>query len=146
MSDYEPDFVYLVPVPYKKKEVFYETILKVPARVRGAILLDDDKKEEIEFTMVSPAGRYMYHNTTSQDIFDFNVTEAGTYVLTFNNRYSNSELRVTYTMNTGQNPILKKEDLTLAEEKVQKLNDFMKKYSLQLKMRHNVHSDRYKSI
>ncbi len=145
MRDYEPDYVYMIPVNYKKREVFYESIDKVPTRLRGAVLLDDESKENIDFQVYSPQGVLIYSNTTSQHIFDFNVTDAGAYRIVFDNRYSNSDLKVTFTMNTGKHAVLKKEDLSLVDQKVHSLMDFMKSYSLTYKMRHNVHSERYKS-
>ena len=145
MSDYEPDYVYMIPVAYKRREIFYETFTKAPSHVRGAFLLDEDKNEEIEFSILSPTNQIMCHNTTSQSIFEFEAKETGTYQIVFDNRYTNSDVKVTFTMNTGQNPILKKEDLNVTEEKQKSLLDFMSRYSLQFKMRHNVHAERYKS-
>jgi hypothetical protein len=49
MKDYEPDYVYMIPVGYKKKEIFYENITHVPVTIRGAFLTDEDKKDKIEF-------------------------------------------------------------------------------------------------
>ena len=49
MKDYEPDYVYMIPVGYRKHEIFYENITHVPVTVKGAFLTDEDKKDKIEF-------------------------------------------------------------------------------------------------
>lgn len=145
MKDYEPDYVYMIPVNYKKREVYFESINKVPARFRGAMLTEDDHKNNVDFHIYSPKGDILYSNTTHQFIFDFNVTEIGTYKIVFDNRYSNSDIKLTYTMNVGQNLILKKEDLSMAEQKANSIVDFLKSYSLSFKMRSNIHHERYRS-
>jgi len=145
MWNYDPEYVYMFPVAYKNREIFFENITKVPAHIRGAFLLDEEKKDEIEFSVYSPSESLVLLNTTSSFIFDFNATVPGSYKIVFDNRYSNTDMKVTFTMNTGQNEILKKEDLSATEEKQKVLLDFMSGYSLQLKMRGNAHHLRYKS-
>jgi hypothetical protein len=146
MSDYEPDYVYLIPVSYKKREVFYETITKVPIRLRGAFLMNEDKNDKIEVQIMTPSNKLFYFNVTSQDIFDLNATEAGTYTISFDNRYTNTDIRVTFTMNTGHNTLLRKEDLNITEAKASEILDFMSKYSLLIKMRENAQSSRFISM
>lgn len=51
MKDYEPDYVYMIPIGYKKKEIYYENITHVPVTIRGAFLTDEDKKDKIEFAV-----------------------------------------------------------------------------------------------
>jgi hypothetical protein len=145
MRDYEPDFVYMIPIEYKKKEIFYENIKKTPARVRGAVLLDEEKEENIDFQIYGPQDNVVYMTTTSHKIFDFTINEPGSYKIIFHNNYVNTDLRVTFTMNCGQNVILKREHLNLVDQKIQSVSDFMKKYGVEFKMRRNVHSERFKS-
>ena len=64
----------------------------------------------------------------------------------FNNRYVNSELRVTFTMSTGQNIMLKKDDLTLTEQKLETLSAFIKRFNVEFKFNRNIHQERYKKI
>jgi hypothetical protein len=146
MSDYEPDYVYMIPLAYKTKEHFFENITHVPARVRGAFLIDDEKKDEIEFEIVAPDGHVVYHNTTNECIFEFNLTTIGRYMIVFNNRYVNSDIRVTFTMNTGQNPILKKDDLSFSDTKLDSLLSYIHKFNLEYKFSHNLHYERYRKI
>lgn len=145
MSDYEPDFVYMIPLNYKKREIYYETISTVPARIRGAFLIDEEKNHYIDFKIESPSKKIVYSNTTHQAIFDFNATEMGSYQIVFDNKYLNSEIRVTFTMNSGQNPILKKDDLTFMDTKVNTVLDFVKKYELEFKLKRNIMHQRYQS-
>ncbi len=145
MNDYEPDYVYLIPIGYKKQEVFYESIEKAPARIRGALLIEETSREEIEFSIFSPSGVLIYHNRTSNAIFDLSVQEVGTFTIIFDNKYSNTEIKLTFTMNTGRSAVLKKEDLSIVDEKINSLSDFMKRYATTFKMRHNVHSMRFQS-
>ena len=91
MSDYESTYVYMIPVPYKSVQVFYENITIVPARVRGAFILDESLKEKIEFRIKGPKGNTLYLNTTNAALFDLNFTEQGMYEISFNNRYKNGE-------------------------------------------------------
>jgi hypothetical protein len=87
MSDYSPDFVNIIPLPYRRKEMFYEHIKLVPTRLRGAFLLDETKNEKIDFQIIDTEGRTIYAKTGSHDIFDLNITEAGLYRIIFTNDY-----------------------------------------------------------
>lgn len=145
MSDYEPDFVYMLQVDYKKKEIFYETIEKVPARIRGAFLVDDVYYDEIEFRIYSPSNQLVYQNVTVSEIFEFTASEQGTYKIIFDNKYVNHMLRLTFTMSSEQNEILKKEHLTFAEEKVKSLLHFINQNEVSHKMKNSVASQRLQS-
>lgn len=52
MKDYEPEYVYMIPLAHKKQELYYENISSVPAYVRGAFLTDDDKKDKVDFEVL----------------------------------------------------------------------------------------------
>lgn len=146
MGDYEPDYVYMIPLAYKTKEFFYENITHVPARFRGAFLTDEEQKDRIDLEIIGPKGDLQYYNSTNECIFDFNVTDVGKYTIVFNNRYINSEIKATFTMNTGQNNILKKDDLSFTEKKLDNLLHFIKKFNLEFKFNRNSHRERYKKI
>jgi len=145
MSDYEPDYVYMIPLAYKKREIYFENITKVPVKIRGAFLLDEEHKENIDFNFKNPSGQSIHRSSGSYNIFEVYITEAGTYSLIFDNRYSNTDLKVTFTMSAAQNPILKKEDLSISDEKVQSILKFLKSYSVSLKMRRESHYQRNRS-
>jgi hypothetical protein len=145
MKTYEPDYVYMFPIKYKSQEIFYETFTNVPARVRGAYIIDEDKQDKIDFTLIGPDGYVPYWISGNHNIFDFWVTFPGRYKVQFTNRYVNTDLRVTFTMNTGQNPILKKEDLSFAEQRLINIHSFVKRLDTETKMKSNVNHERYKS-
>lgn len=84
-------------------------------------------------------------NATNEWIFSFNATIVGFYKIIFHNSYVNSNIKVTFTMNTGQNPMLKKHDLTFVEEKLQNLFQFVKKFQLEFKVTRNNQVERSKS-
>lgn len=146
MGDYEPDYVYMIPLSYKTKEYFYENITHVPARIRGAFLTDEEKRDRIDFEIIDPKNTVVYHNSTNECIFDITVNEPGKYIIAFNNRYVNSDIRVTFTMNTGQNPILKKGDLSIADTKLDSLLRFIKHFNVEFKFSRAVHSERFNRV
>lgn len=145
MSDYESQYVYMIPVAYKARQVFYENITQVPTLVRGAFVLDEATKEKIDFTIKGPTGTNIYSNTTHSAIFMFNATEAGIYEIAFINRYKNAEIKPTFTMNTQQNQILQKDDLNQTESSIDQMITFLKGISTEDKMKRNIHRERYLS-
>ena len=146
MKDFESTYVYIIPIPYKTVQIFYENITSVPARVRGAFIIDDIKKDKVDFKIKDPNGKVLYSNITHQAIFDFNVTVPGFYEILFNNRFKNGEIKPTFTMNTAQNDILKKSDLNKTEEKLDELVTFLKSLGTEDKMKRNVQRKRYKKL
>lgn len=145
MGDYDGDYVYMVPLGYKTREIYYENITTVPARIRGAYLTDEEKKDRVEFEILSPQGKPVYMNYSNQAIWDFNVTTPGIYSIVMYNRYVNGEIKVTFTMSTGQNQVLKKDDLSVTEGKLDILLSFIKRFNLEFRMNRKVHQERYKS-
>lgn len=145
MSDYEPDYVYMIPLPYKTQEVFYENITHAPAVIKGAFLTDDEKKDKIDMIVYGPNEQLIYHNSSNECIFEFTVPFPCRIRIVFTNRYINSDAKLTFTMNTGQNPILKKDDLSSTDQKLDSLVSFLKRFNLEFKLNRNIHQERYKS-
>ena len=147
MYDFEPDYVYMLQVGYKNKQIFYEDINKIPARVRGAILVDDDNEnvQEVEMRIYSPSNNLVYQNVTTQDIFEFTANEIGTYKIIFDNRYVNHKIRLTFTLSTGQNEILKKDHLTFVDAKIKHLVNFVHQHEVNYKMMSSVFYQRMQS-
>jgi hypothetical protein len=90
MSDYTPDFVNVIPLPVRRREIFYEHIKIVPTRLRGAFLLDESKEEVIDFEIIDTQGNILRSTTASYDIFDMKITETGVYKIVFANEHVNS--------------------------------------------------------
>lgn len=138
MSDYEPDFVYMIPLDYKSSDVFYQNITNIQNfKLRGAILVDEDKKESIDFRIESPSGIIVYKNTTAQCIFNIELKEKGVYKFYFDNKYENSEIRITFTLNSGNNNVVKKTDLDFSQQKANSLLEFIEKIKTERKLKKN---------
>jgi hypothetical protein len=145
MSDYEPDYVFMIPLRYKNKQTFYETIETVPVKIRGAYMTDEDKENHIDFKIVDPDGQVIHQVSSNVSIFELELTKRGRYKIIMNNKYVNSEINVTFTMRNSQNSIIKKEHLDNSNKKLDNLMDFMNKFDLEFKFNRNIHDNRYKS-
>jgi hypothetical protein len=146
MIDYDSDYVYLIPIAYKTNEVYYETISKVPARLRGAFILDENEDKKIELRIIGPDNKKVYSQASHMGIFDFNVTKVGRYKIELHNKFINSEVKVTFTMSTGQNVVLKKDDLSQTEKNLEKLLQFIKRFNVEYKVSKNLHFIRFAKI
>lgn len=146
MSDYEPDFVYMIPIEYKSSEVFYQKFNKIPFKMRGAILVDEEKEEKVKFKIESPTGKIVYKGTSGQYIFEHELHETGIYKFIFDNKYINSELRVTFTLNSGNNDVIKKADLDFSHQKANELLSMISKMKNERKIKQNQAHNRSLSI
>lgn len=144
MHDYEPNYVYMIPIKPRKSENFFEEINKVPVYVKGAFLTDENKKDKIEFIIVNPMNKMVYKNFTNECIFNFEATIPGKYRFKFRNAVSKQELKITFTMNTFQDEIIKKEHLSVTEEKINQIGKFMDSIKLEKDMLKNKLKDRRK--
>ena len=90
-------------------------------------------------------GNVIYFNSTNEHIFDIKVEELGVYKIMFNNRSQKSGMKVTFTMNHGQNAMLKKADLTVTETRLDSILSSIKKLDLEVRMERKIHVERYKS-
>ncbi len=146
MSDFEADYVYMISVAYKRKETYFEEITTVPARIRGAFVTDDNKNHKIYFSITSMNDTVLYEATDNTNIFDFQINTIGRIKINFTNKYVNRDLKITFTLNSAQNPILKKENLNFTETKLNNLIDFLKKFGVEFKFTRNTHSEKFNSI
>ena len=127
MSDFISQYVYLVPVPYKKEVDYYEIIKQVPCLMRGAFLNEDANSENdfIDFKIISPYNKVIFEASSIGEIFSLNLTEKGVYKLSFYNKANNKEVYPTLIMNTGQNLVVEKENLSETEKKFDKIINFL---------------------
>lgn len=86
MANYEPDYVYMIPLNFKETRKFYEKIHHVPATIKGAFITDDDKKIKIAMKVISPSGRILLQKVANQYIFEFDVTEVGRHKIYLTNK------------------------------------------------------------
>ena len=146
MNDYESQYVYIIPVEYKKTKIFYENVTEAPSRFKGGYYVDDFENQKIEFKIIDPNNKVLFHNDTYGSIFDFNVTEKGLYQISFYNKFINSEIRSTFTMNSGQNVKLEKTTLNKTEGKLDDLIRFLENYKTSDQMVRNMKRKRYTKL
>ena len=130
MPDFVSQYIYLIPVPYKSQVDFYENITKVPCQMRGAFLLEEanSKKDAIDFKIIAPNKTTIFQSSSIGAIFKLNLTHKGLYTILFHNKIHNKEVKPTLIMNSGQNLVIEKENLSETEKKMNQLFSFLKKY------------------
>ena len=146
MNDFHPDFVYMIQVDYKSNEIFYQKINHVPYNIKGAFIIGDDEETDIkdimEFRIESPSGKIIFNDTATRTLFNLDITEVGIYKFYFDNRFQNNPVRVTFTLNSGNNNIVETKDLDFSNQKANSLVDFVEKMKLERKMKKNVRQNR----
>jgi hypothetical protein len=130
MSDYVSQYIYMVPVPYRTPVDFFENITKVPCLMRGGFLLEEanSEKDVIDFSIIAPNKTVIYKSESIGGIFNLNLTEKGLYTILFNNKVLHREVKPTIIMNSGQNLMVEKENLSESEKKLDSLIAFFKKF------------------
>ena len=145
MMNYNSDYDYNIPLRPRIQEIYYENVTTVPAVFKGAFIISDESTDKIEFIVKDPNNKIIYQVTKHHDIFEIPVAIVGKYSIIFNNRISKINLIITFTMNNGQNNPLNAKDLSKTEQKLEALNNVIKKFNLEFKFGHDIHTQRYKS-
>ena len=145
MIDYNSDYDYNIPIRPRIQEIYYENVTAVPSTFKGAFLISDETTDKIEFIVKDPNERIIYQVTKHHDIFEIPVKLIGKYTIIFNNRISKSNLMIIFTMSTGQNNLISAKDLSKTEQKLEALNTVIKKFNLEFKFGHDIHTKRYES-
>ena len=145
MINYNSDYDYNIPLRPRIQEIYYENVTTVPAIFKGAFIISDESVDKIEFIIKDPNNRIIYQVTKHHDIFEVPIKLVGKYTIIFNNRISKANLMVTFTMNSGQNNPINAKDLTKTEQKLESLNTVIKKFNLEFKFGHDIHTKRYQS-
>ena len=145
MLDYNSEYDYNIPLRPRIQEIYFENVTTVPSVFKGAFIISDETTDQIEFIVKDPNDRNIYQVTKHHDIFEIPIRLVGKYTIVFNNRISKSNLMITFTMSTGQNNLLNAKDLTKTEQKLEALNTVIKKFNLEFKFGHDIHTKRYKS-
>jgi hypothetical protein len=145
MNDYNSEYEYNIPLRPRIQEIYYENVTTVPSTFKGAFIISDETTDKIEFIVKDPNDRIIYQVSKHHDIFEIPIRLVGKYTIIFNNRISKSNLMITFTMSTGQNKLLNAKDLTKTEQKLEALNTVIKKFNLEFKFGHDIHTKRYKS-
>lgn len=145
MIDYNSEYDYNIPLKPRIQEIYYENVTTVPSKFKGAFIISEETTDKIEFIVKNPNDKNIYQVIKHHDIFEIPITEVGKYKIIFNNRVSKNNLVVTFTMSTGQNNLLNAKDLTKTEQKLEALSMVIKKFNLEFKFGHDIHTKRYKS-
>ena len=136
MPDFVGQYMYTIPVKKRTQVEYYENITKVPCKFQGAFILDEAQsdQEKIEFKIISPNNTIIYQNTDVASIFSVEISEKGLYTLVFNNKYLNRDVRPSLVVNSGQNLVLERENLSETENKLEKIMAFLLKYDQDRKL------------
>ncbi len=145
MLDYNSEYDYNIPLRPRIQEIYFENVTTVPSMFKGAFLISDETTDKIEFIVKDPNDRSIYQVTKHHDVFEIPIRLVGKYTIIFNNRISKSNLMIIFTMSTGQNNLLNAKDLTKTEQKLEALNTVIKKFNLEFKFGHDIHTKRYQS-
>ena len=136
MSNFVSQYIYTIPINKRSHVEYYENITKAPCLLQGAFILEEAKneKEVIDFKILSPNKTIIFQATDIASIFSIQIYEKGLYTYQFNNRAINREVRPTLMVNSGQNLILEKENLSGTEDKLNKIVAFLQKYDQDRKL------------
>ena len=146
MINYEAQYVYMIPLEKDKISYFYENITEVPARIQGAVIIDEKGDDIVLFEIKDPFDNTIYQNQTHATIFNFTVETKGLYKIVFNNKYSGKKISPTFTMNTGQNIFLQKKDIDEKEKTLIEVIQFLKDIETQDKMKKSIQRKRLKEV
>jgi hypothetical protein len=87
MLDYESDFVYMIPIEYSVIQTFYEDITITPARIRGAIISNNEKEsKKIQFRIKDANNNEVLDSNSKEFIFDFTTYQKGRFTFEFLNK------------------------------------------------------------
>ena len=136
MPDFVGQYMYTIPVKKRTQVEYYENITKVPCKFQGAFILDEAQsdQEKIEFKIISPNNIIIYQKTDVASIFSVEINEKGLYTLVFNNKFLNRDVRPSLVVNSGQNLVLERENLSETENKLEKIMAFLLKYDQDRKL------------
>ena len=136
MSHVFIQYSYSIPIKYKQKVEYYENITQVPCVFQGAFLYDGAKTEKdvIDFRILSPNKTVLFQSSAVGSVFIINLKYKGLYTIEFNNRILNKEVRPVLLINSGQNLVLSKENITQTEKSLDSIIGFLNKYEQDSKL------------
>jgi hypothetical protein len=146
MVNYEAQYVYMIPLEKDKISYFYENITEVPARIQGAVIIDEKGDDIVLFEIKDPFDNTIYQNQTHATIFNFTVETKGLYKIVFNNKFAGKKISPTFTMNSGQNIFLQKKDIDEKEKTLIEVIQFLKDIETQDKMKKSIQRKRLKEV
>ena len=145
MQDFKFEYIYYIPINPREQEIYFENVTTVPTTFKGGFFLSDESTNKIEFYIKDSENRIIYEAKAHHNLFEFNVTKADRYSIIFRNNIAKEKVVVTFTMNTGQNDIIGKKELTETEKKLDALDNVINKFNMEFKLSRDIHTKRYKS-
>ena len=145
MQDYNFEYLYYIPLKPREQEIYFEYVKSVPTTFKGAFYLADETTNKIEFIIKDSNDKIIHRAVGHYNIFEFNITKADRYSITFRNNISKDKVVITFVMNTGQNNMLRTKDLTDTEKKMEALEAVIKKFNMEFKLSRDIHTQRYRS-
>ena len=145
MQDFKFEYIYYIPINPREQEIYFENVTTVPTTFKGGYFLSDESTNKIEFYIKDSENRIIYEAKAHHNLFEFNVTKADRYSIIFRNNIAKEKVVVTFTMNTGQNDIIGKKELTETEKKLDALDNVIKKFNMEFKLSRDIHTQRYRS-
>ena len=136
----------MIPLEKDKISYFYENITEVPARIQGAVIIDEKGDDIVLFEIKDPFDNTIYQNQTHATIFNFTVETKGLYKIVFNNKFAGKKISPTFTMNSGQNIFLQKKDIDEKEKTLIEVIQFLKDIETQDKMKKSIQRKRLKEV
>ena len=136
MTKFYSQYTYSIPIKYRTQVEYYENITKVPCVFKGVFFYDEAKTKDdvVDFKIISPNNKVIYQASSVGSIFSLNLTHKGLYTITFNNRYINKVIRPILMVNSGQNLVLEKENLSETEKKMDSIISFLQNYAQDIKL------------
>ena len=136
MSNFVSQYIYTIPINKRAQVEYYENITRAPCLFQGAFILEEAKspKEILDFKIIAPNKTVIFEANDIAAIFSIQIYEKGLYTFQFNNKVINREVRPTLMVNSGQNLILERQNLSGTEEKLEKIVAFLQKYEQDRKL------------
>ena len=136
MTNFVSQYIYNIPLKYKTQVEYYENITKVPCLFQGALILEEatSEKDKIDFKIIAPNRTVIFQTSDIAAIFSIQIYDKGLYTFQMYNRGLNRVIRPTFMVNSGQNLILEKENLSGTEDKLDKIVSFLQKYDQDRKL------------
>ena len=136
MQTFVSQYMYSIQVKYKTEVEYYENITKTPCLFRGTFFIElaETENDVLDFKIVAPNKTVIFEKTSFAAIFSLNLTDTGLYTIIFRNRVLKKDIRPTLMINSGQNLILQKENLSETEKKLDSIITFLKKFEQDTKL------------
>ena len=144
MADYEPEFIYQIPIESLGVLEFYQEIKVESDSIKGAFLVPDLKDGEFYFQIQNEKSEKLFESTKKGQIFQLEGKKNQLLRIIFTNK-TEEDLIITFTMNTHYNTLVKKHEVTEVDEKMNELVTLINRLNLEMKIKRNTQDERSRS-